>query len=384
MDTIETRTTPLLHDRLFTPQAKSTSAHPFQIIKTDKAIWGGWVVILLSALVFCIPLLVPVAHEQYMLFFFFNFGAAIGYQVVLWLNRSSRIKAHRLHYRVIKLVLLLISAYALNREMEVFAASPTWFSILLVALCINYLAAIVFYQMPAWLRHLSFVLHGVAFFTFGYLAIYLLPLYAISIPALLFFGISLHSFVPLLFCLLSFFLLPTLAGNHRRYWISFSAGLVAVFLYCLGFTAVWTNKLQLLNRQYNIALMDGEDKLPLWVQVAQAVERDGITEKILKTNLVYKIPVWNDFFLFNLPTRNFGDEQQVHDPRVVLATLFSGQILLPDDDRIKILESQYNARHQALERLWTGENLRTEQVSTNVKVWPAVHLAYTEKTLTVS
>ncbi|HET7898492.1 MAG TPA: XrtN system VIT domain-containing protein, partial [Flavisolibacter sp.] len=109
-----------------------------------------------------------------------------------------------------------------------------------------------------------------------------------------------------------------------------------------------------------------------------------ITEKILKTNLVYKIPDWNDFFLFNLPTRNFGDEQQVHDPRVVLATLFAGPILLPEDDRIKILESQYNARHQALERLWTGENLRTEQVSTNVKVWPAIHLAYTEKTLTIS
>jgi XrtN system VIT domain protein len=58
-------------------------------------------------------------------------------------------------------------------------------------------------------------------------------------------------------------------------------------------------------------------------------------------------------------------------------------VMLSEEDRIKILESQYNARHQALERLWSGEHLRTAQVVTNVKVWPAMHLSYTEKTLTV-
>jgi XrtN system VIT domain protein len=84
-----------------------------------------------------------------------------------------------------------------------------------------------------------------------------------------------------------------------------------------------------------------------------------------------------------MPSRNFGDQQQLHDPLVVLATLFSDNVLVPEDDRIKILESQYNARHEALERLWSGENLKTEQVTTKVRVWPQQHMAYTEKLITV-
>lgn len=358
--------------------------NPLKTIANDKFLWGGWAAILLSALVFCIPLLTAMAPEQYLAFFFLHFGLVIAYHLILLMNRESRNEDHRIHYRVVKLVLLLISAYALNREMEVFATSPTWFSVLLVVLCTNYLTGAFFHRLPSWLRHFSFALYGVAFLVFAYLAIYLLPLYAISIPGMLAFGVSLHTFVPLLFCLATIFLTSRLAGENRRYWISFTAGILSVFFFCLCFVVVWNNKLHSLNRRYNVAIVDGGDALPLWVQVAQSVERDDITEKILKTNLIYKIPVWNDNFFMSLPSRNFGDEQQVHDPLVVVATLFSGPVLLPEDDRIKILESQYNARHQALERLWSGEHLRTAQIATNVKVWPAMHLAYTEKTLTVS
>lgn len=354
-----------------------------KLLTTDKFIPIGWGVIALSSLVFCVPLLTSVTPDQYLGFFAFHFGLTVVYHVVLWFNRSSQVEEHRIHYRLIKLVLLLISAYSLNREMDVFAASPTWFSILLVLLCGSYLAGAFFQQVPKWTRHFLFVLYGIAFAVFAYLAIYLLPLYAISIPGLLVLGISLHTFVPLLFCIVTIFLTNRLAAGNNRYWISFTGGLLAVFLFCFAYVVVWDNKLHAINRQYSIAMVNDEDKLPLWVEVAQAVEHDAVTEKILKTNLVYKIPVWNDNFFMNLPTRNFGDEQQVHDPLVVLATLFSGRVLLPEEDRIKILESQYNAMHQALERLWSGEYLQTERVTSNVKVWPAVHLAYTEKTVTV-
>lgn len=352
-------------------------------LTTDKLLWSGWAAILLSSLMFCVPLLTPVSPEQYFGFFVFHFGIVLLYHFGVFFNRSAKVDGHRLHYRIAKLVLLLISAYALNREMEVFAASPLWFSVLLVVLCGNYLASVFFQRLSAALRYASLFLHGLSLAVFVYLALYLLPLYAISVPGLLVFGISLHTFVPLLFCIATVFLVTRLSQNNRKHWMGFVAGIGSAVVVCIGFAIVWDNKLHAINHHYTAAMVEGEDSLPLWVQVAQGVERDGITESILKTNLIYKIPAWNDNFFWSMPRRNFGDQQQVHDPLVTLASVFSGKVLLSEEDRIKILESQYNARHQALERLWSGEHLRTEQVSTAVKVWPAMHLAYTEKTITV-
>jgi XrtN system VIT domain protein len=356
---------------------------PLPSIVRDKFLIWGWITILFSASLFCIPTFAAKSSENYLAFFVLHFGLAITYHFILAFNKGTRVANHMIHYRTIKLVLLLISAYALNREMDVFAASPEWFSTILVVLCIAYLASVAFQQLPWWGRFLLLFLYGVGLIVFGYLAIYLLPLYPISVPGLLLLGISLHTFVPVLFCLLTIFLLQRLAQSERRYWTGVAAGIVVTVVVCIGFVVSWNNKLHHMNRQYTSAMAEGEDKLPLWVQVAQSVERDAFTEKILKTGLIYKIPQWTDVFGWNLPGRNFGEQQQLHDPLVTLATAFSGAVLLPEDDRIKVLESQYNARHQALERLWSGEALKTEQLTTTVKVWPHLRMAYTEKLLTV-
>ncbi|MDX5419873.1 MAG: XrtN system VIT domain-containing protein, partial [Hymenobacteraceae bacterium] len=52
-------------------------------------------------------------------------------------------------------------------------------------------------------------------------------------------------------------------------------------------------------------------------------------------------------------------------------------------EKIKILESMYDARHQAEERLWSGNNLSTVSVVSQVKLYPAYRLAYTEKVLSI-
>ena len=44
----------------------------------------------------------------------------------------------------------------------------------------------------------------------------------------------------------------------------------------------------------------------------------------------------------------------------------------------------YDMRHQAQERLWSGDHLHTSFVNTEIKLWPKCNMAYTEKTLTVS
>ncbi|HEX3006459.1 MAG TPA: XrtN system VIT domain-containing protein, partial [Bacteroidales bacterium] len=88
---------------------------------------------------------------------------------------------------------------------------------------------------------------------------------------------------------------------------------------------------------------------------------------------------WN---LFDVPGRNF-DEVHKHDPLVVTATTLYGRPQLPADDRIKVLEAMYDSRHHAQERLWSGENLETNHVVSNIRIYPNLRLAYTEKTLTI-
>jgi hypothetical protein len=106
--------------------------------------------------------------------------------------------------------------------------------------------------------------------------------------------------------------------------------------------------------------------------------------KILKTNLVYITPRWYDNGLWNMPQRSFGETQQVHDPLVVIAHFFSDKILINDEDKISILKSLFNGRHQTEERLWTGIDLHTQQVISTIRLWPENHLAYTEKIITVT
>jgi XrtN system VIT domain protein len=53
------------------------------------------------------------------------------------------------------------------------------------------------------------------------------------------------------------------------------------------------------------------------------------------------------------------------------------------DDRVKILQSVFSDRHNGNERLWSGDNLTTSYIMTDVDVYPSLRLAYTEKYLNI-
>ncbi len=348
----------------------------------DGLVNTGILLIILSCFFFLLPLWVDNSDSNFG-FFLINFILGISYQVILWVGKSNKQEAHQRHYTFLLLILLLISAYALNREMEVFAASPLWLQILLVLLCVNYVFSIFFQQLPPFPRHLILFLLGLGFVLFLYLTIYLLPIYFFSAVALLALGISIHAFVPAFFTWSTILLAQDLAGSAKKYWYSFIGGIAAAIVTVVIYGISWQAGVAAINRTYSKAVSEGTDALPVWMQIAQKVKVNRTTEKILKTGLVYVIPRWDDAIFWRMPDRSFGEEQKVHDPLVVLASLFSGSVYLNEQDRIAILKSQYNSRHQAEERLWSGLDLRTQHVATQVRIWPAAHLAYTEKVITV-
>ncbi|HSC38354.1 MAG TPA: XrtN system VIT domain-containing protein [Chitinophagaceae bacterium] len=344
----------------------------------------GLALIVMSLGLFCIPIIAPAAGDNTFSIFFVNFLlTALYFLMVLF---SGRLRKGRggLYPMFLFLVLFLISAYALNREMNVFDNSAGWFAVVLVLACINYIMLVFLEDLPRWAQHLLCFIAGVSLMVFLYLAIYLIPLYVVGAVAAIALGFSLHTFVPALFVIYTIVFLRKATRINRQYHISFWTGAGFVLVLAIVFVAWWGVVLSGINTTYRRASLVEEHGLPAWIAVSQQAPRNAISEKILKTGLVYSVPRLEiDGMLWRVPSRSFGEEKK-HDPLVMMAAFLAGQPDMPEEQRIKVLEAMYDSRHQAQERLWKGDDLYTQQVNTNIRLWPELHLAYTEKSITVT
>jgi XrtN system VIT domain protein len=340
---------------------------------------AGIICIPISLLIFCIPLFNPQFGREPFGLFLLNYLLAIIFFVLLMANDRKDLQA-----RALFLILFLISAYSLNRSIPIFEESVPWFSILLIVSCAN-LASITFFEkFPTWAKHIHSALLGLSFIAFLYLSLYLIPVYILSVVAAIALGLSLHSFVPLLFCFLIIRLMKNLTTESKRYWISFGIGSGIATGFAIVFIIIWGHFVNSINKSFRYSSITENYKLPAWVTVAQQTPRNYFGEKIMKTDLVYSNPVTGgDDLLWRFPQRDF-DEAKKHDPLIMAASFFSGKLYVPEDDRIKILESMFDSRHQAQERLWTGEDLITEQVAGDITLWPKLRMSYTELDITVS
>ena len=356
-------------------------------VLSDKLFMGGLIMILLSAAFFCLPLFMELSNDNYFGLFIPNFIFTVGYFIALLV--SGRLKKGRngIYPFFLFLILFLISAYSLNREMTIFEKSVPWFTGLLILACVNYIAFAFYESMPAVIRKLMLLVLGIALLCFLYLSFYLFPLYIFGAFVFFALGISLHVFVPLLFTIYTIILMVRLGRNNKESWWYFSTGAVSVFVVIVVHVIQWASITKAINTTYRKATLQNKAGLPGWVAVAQQIPQKGIAEKILKADLVYAVHenmdnTMDDIF-WRVPSRNFNGEK-LHDPLVMISSMFGGVPNFSEENRIQILESMYDARHQTEERLWSGENLFTEQVKTLVKIWPQFCLSYTEKTITVT
>jgi len=292
-----------------------------------------------------------------------------------------RVSHSSIRYTMLWLVLFLISAYALNRELPVFQDSTGWlcgYVIFSSAACIAY----SFYdQLPAALRQGLLFALGAAFVLFAYLSVYLIPLYPLGIMAFWVLGISLHAFVPLLFVVYLgvIFFRETSTRAYRR---ALAAGVALPLLIAAYFSLQWYDAVDRLESAQHGQSGRPDAQLPDWVAMGQHLRKDWVTERMLKAELVYDTPTRSrEFSLF--PTRTSFSDIREHDPLVVIADFLFPAPQLEENDRVKILEAFYDARHQAQQRLWSGKDLRTEHVATQTRIYPGYRLAYTEKTLTI-
>jgi XrtN system VIT domain protein len=350
----------------------------------DELFVTGLLCILGSLFFFCLPAMGWVSKDTSGLFIC-NYTITVIYFVIILASKRLKKGREGLMPFFLFLILLLISAYSLNRDMVVFEKAVTWFAVLQIVLCINYIAFAFFQRYPTWLQFVMTFLLGISLVTFFYIACYLFPIYGVSIIASFVLGISLHAFVGLLFLIYTIVLVRKAVAYKRVLLYSFLGGAGISGVAIIAFVIQWGIITNDINTTYRYATVRENEGWPAWVTLAQNVPHNVITEKVLKTDLVYtSAKRIDDFgFFWSMPSRNFGEEKK-HDPLVMIATLFVGEANLNEEHRIKLLQAMYDSRHQAQERLWDGDDLITENINSAVRIWPQFGIAYTEKTLTVS
>ncbi|MDO6390124.1 XrtN system VIT domain-containing protein [Pontibacter sp. BT731] len=315
--------------------------------------------------------------------FWVNYGLAILYFVLLLLDGRYSLKKpfQELEHLYPLLVLAIISCYSLNRQMSIFQDSVPWLEALVCMFCIALIAYSYHSLLPRLANQVLLFLLGIGAVLWVYYALYLFPLYAPSFLLSFVLGLSLHTFVPLWVVLCLAFAVKKAIAADQQYGRSFLAGAAFPVVFAAFFLVQWHQRNQQINFLANEEVIKENDTLPRWVSLSQQLPADYITERIMKTDLVYQAPA-EEFSMWELPEGSFSEIKR-HDPLVILSLFLLGRPNVDRQEKIKILESMYNARHQAEQRLWSGNNLSTVSVVSQVRIHPAHRLAYTEKVLSI-
>jgi XrtN system VIT domain protein len=305
-------------------------------------------------------------------------------------------KAARTHNFWLQVLLLaLISCFGLNRSLPVFPPSSVWLS---VVLGLFGLAVLLYHYratLPGPVNMAVASLFGLSFPLMVYAAVVLAPLYLIGLFGTPVLGLSLLTFVPLLLAIGLLVALFRFSQMHPSYRWAWGGGLAAALLCMVGYVAQWSAARQQVTQLFRQQASQYAPDLPAWVVVAQQLDYGWFARQFLLTEVAFNHtwPSIDDVF----GSRGSGEQPIAHDPLVNLAAAFNQPIPawatrrgeadgpeddgLTRDDRVKILEAMYDSRHQTEERLWSGDQLRTQKVITNVRLYPKFRISYTEKQL---
>ncbi|MBL4703211.1 MAG: XrtN system VIT domain-containing protein [Flavobacteriales bacterium] len=310
---------------------------------------------------------------------FTYFVSVLGHRSFL---RNYSYKGTWMELFALSIVSFSMSAYLLNESIHLFSPFVLWAKVVIVMLHAALIYIAFQHRMPTWLNTVFSFLLGITFVFSIYQSIYLAPGYGIGVVGTMLLGIGLHIFVPLI--IIVFLIIYYIKRLHRvkvlRY--SFLSGLLLPLLFGAYFLFSWqqTNNTILAARAEYAA--QEVPYLPEWVVLSQNWPDTWVGQKIMESELTNDQSF--DFGLWGGGARNnsFGDKIE-HDPLVSIACNFFKSVDVSAEQRIKILESQYDSRHDSHRKLWSGKHLETSSVTTTIDAFPEYRLAYVERTITI-
>jgi XrtN system VIT domain protein len=340
----------------------------------------GYALLMLSSVLYILFTVLNLDEGESVTSFIVHYMLSLLYVVLLIIDGSYGIRKSwrkiNIHKTIILLNLFLVSAYSLNRTIAVFQDSTDWLCVYLITTSLGTLSYRFYNQLPTWINRLQNIILGSALVLYIYLAIFVAYAYGIATIGIIFFGVGMHVYVPVTLCTGCIFLLLHTAGRKKSIYYPVLVGALATIAYAASFSIEWSNRIAKIDRIANQSVIYSDTELPAWVTIAQSVKNDWISKRILKSDLVYSTPgEWN----FD---RVSWSEVKQHDPLVCIASRFS-KVSLSPEDRVKILQALFNGRHQAQERLWSGDNLSTSYVVSDIDIYTDLRIAYTEKYINI-
>ncbi len=311
--------------------------------------------------------------------FFINYILALGYFSFILLRRIifqgwNIFKLDGGSFRLF-VVLFTISAFALNRSMRAFSEPVLWLEIYII---ITQIALILY----AYKEKLSDNVKEAIFFIFGagatialYFSIVLFPISVFGLLFCWFFGISLNGIIQWIW--LAVFLIPVFKIKSRPAKISFLTGAVIPIFIAIFFMFKWSQTQELVkDTNANI-----NKDIPEWVMLSQNLPDDYFTEWAMESDLINetRTDLWG-FDMWGFGSSNFIKR---HDPFTMISHNILGDLGIYRDNQIKILETKFKYRHEAIPRLWSDDDLITKNIETEVELMPDYRLAYIEKKITI-
>ncbi len=316
--------------------------------------------------------------------FFINYLIALIYAFIVLINsfKINKWKIFKIDLAQLGCMITLfsISCFSLNIAIPIFADLTGWLIAYLIIMHLPLLAIPIITFLPSFFKHIAFFINGIGSIMALYFALYLLPFAAIGIIGAIFFGISLHLFVPALL-LTAYIIYTTRTVKRSSEIIAYLSGILIPVLILGMFLLKWNSTADLIHKVHANIITNPDRDLPTWVQLSKKVSNDPFTSMILKGDLTYQAPN-NGRGMWDLPRSSFSEVKE-HDPLVFMGLTLMEDLSIGTQDRIKILESKYNARHLAHRKLWGGKDLSTSNVLTNVQVFPEYRMAYLEKIINI-
>lgn len=304
----------------------------------------------------------------------------IGFIIMRFADKSPEMKKSSHRYFIISLVLFSISCFTINIPFNVFDRFSSWVNVYLIIIHLALIGVIFIDDLNDRVKPIVFFGLGLGVMLTFYFSAYLLPHIGIAFLGAIFFGLSLHLIAPLIM-LITILILSIKRLKKTPEKLAFIIG-IFLPLFVLGlYTYQWNKTRKLIHSTQATLITRPDNKLPNWLLLSQEIGDGFFAERILKGDLVYQTDIFSNARFSG--SMNSMSEVKEHDPLVTLGSAIMGEINLSRDERIKILESKFDLRHETKRKLWRGNNLSTSSVLTNIQVFPEYRLAYTEKIIRI-
>ncbi len=341
----------------------------------------GLILIAASFLIYILQQFTPKSSDTVFICFLFNDLMSLIYLLHIWFGfavhrHPETGKRIAIPYACwVNFVLLFtISAFSLNTLIPVFARFPWWLSLYVFASAAFLLSFPYLQMLGARMRALFYVLAGSATVLTIYLNLYLLPLMPFGLLGSFFFLISTHTFVPLFWGLL---LISAIRKDQQFLWKPYLIGLVTPLLILSFWLYQWHSVQTEIKDISAKNYLSSQAQLPLHIALAQQLSSHPIADEIALSSHISQ-----RFFEDGFGVNANGD-RKYHNPLAIIGNAFFGSPSLDQQTALALINIRRDQRHKTDERLWSGNSLITQSVSTQIKVYPEHRLAYQEKILTI-